>query len=383
MSGIAFLEKATGPLAELYARLGKAWTPEMQAMQSRVGKFFQGLAEDPAYAATSRDIPLMGDDRGKARVLARKYGINPDHLHTEQGSLVHRPSGASIGPTGDTPLTLSASLNGAPEFRRMSLSDKLKFARDAGMSPSGDFHAIDMMGASEGSGQAKTLYPLFTDWLLAHPGTAALNQGLSNSNVQKKAMYQAMAMEKYSDRARNLMQAAPEQLDAEWGRFHNERPFQKADTSTQIGALNMAIGNNTTAKIRELMKAGEDELVKSHTGLSSIIQDNDSYKYLDGLLADAQRLGLGPNYEPSTFDNFGKIGRVVGDLSSQLELSRPVGNDSLRRAALTNDILKNPDMDPRDYLGSELIKGLAKAKGGRVESPGKPVGPLTLCGCAK
>jgi hypothetical protein len=382
MSGIAALEHLVGPLSEMYARLGKAWTPEMQAVQSKVGKFFQGLAEDPAYAATSRDIP-KGDDRGMARVLARKYGIDPDHLHTEDGMLTHRPSGASISPIGDTPLTLAAALRNAPEFRQATLMDRIKFAKDAGMSPSGDFNAIDMMGAKEGSGMAKTLYPLFTDWLLAHPGSAALNLGLSNSNVQKKALYQAMAAEKYGDRGRNLMQMAPEQLDAAWGKFHNERPFQKSDTPTQIGALNMAIGNNTTAKIHELMRLSDEELRSAEMGNSDILTGDDKFNRFDQSYEAAKRLGLGKQFVPSSNTDFARVGDAIGDLSQQLGVARPVGYDTLRRSGITNDILQNPDIDPRDFQGSELIKGLAKAKGGRVEAPRKPFGPLTQCGCAK
>ena len=380
MSGIALLEKATGPLAEIYARLGKAWTPEMQAMQARVGKFFQGLAEDPAYSATSRDIP-KGTDRSIAWDLAKKHGLDPHSLITDQGSLTVRPSGASISPIGDTPLTLTAALRTANEDRRATLNNRIQFSKDAGMAPYGDFHAIDMMGALAGTGMAKKFYPLFTDWLLAHPGTAALELGLSEPNMQKKGLYQAMAMEKYGDRGRNLMQIAPEQLDGNYGAFGNDRQFQRSGTPTQIGALNMAIGNNTTAKIRELLSASGNRFAsKDLSGLGEFSSPDDLAKF-DYSLQNAKRLGLSENFTPSSNMDFNRIGDSIGDLSSQLGIARPVGYDTLRRSGLTNDFLTNPDMDPRDFLGSETIRGLAKAKGGHVQVPGTHPGPLSQCGC--
>jgi len=380
MSGIALFEKATGPLAEIYARLGKAWTPEMQAVQARVGKFFQGLSEDPAYAATSRDIP-KGTDRSIAWDLAKKYGLDPHSLITDQGSLTVRPSGASISPIGDTPLTLAAALREAPENRRAVLMDRIKFAKDADMAPYGDYHAIDMMGAEAGSGLAKKFYPLFTDWLLAHPGTAALDLGLSETNMQKKGLYQAMAMEKYGDKGRNLMQIAPEQLDGNYGSFKNDGQFQRSDTPTQIGALNMAMGNNTTAKVRALMKKVDDERSAWLNG-ESIFQNNmDGMDKFNDSYLTARKLGLSDSFTPSSNMDFNRIGDSIGDLSSQLGIARPVGYDTLRRSGLTNDFLINPDMDPRDFLGSETIRGLAKAKGGRVQVPGTHSGSLTQCYC--
>jgi hypothetical protein len=378
MSGIVDLSRLAreggGALAEAYSNLGRKWTPELQAIQKRVGEFYQGLTSaNPEYFATSKEIP-KGADPEIMRLLAKKHGFDPDEFKYEQGSVTHRPTGTSIGPTGDTPLLLAKQAQEARDKGQESLArsiiDKLRFSKVAGMGPSSDFLNADLIGADSGTGMARKLYPFYSDWLMAHPGTGLEQQGITGSNLQKKAMYQLQPLEKYGEGFMNRSEFSPGQLDSNWGQHNNVSRLTGSDLPTQVGALNMAIGNNTNAKIHTLLQSAHDEL---GSRLLDTGADTPEFKALLAKLDRAKNAGLTTTSFPSSNNNFQDLSSIIRDISGELKIDQPVGYDSLRRMGITNDVLRNPDMVPQD-IPSELTKGLARARGGLVTQSRTPRG---------
>jgi hypothetical protein len=387
MGGVVALSKvartAGGALAELYADIGRKWGSSVAEASPRVGEAFRALAQDPKYSVTGSEL-RTGDDITIAKWLARKHDL--DLKSDGMGGLAHRETGTSISPTGDTPFSLEHG-TGRSNFTGNQLGqstlDKLGFSKLAGMGPNSPFHEIDMIGAQQGAGMAKRLYSAYGDWLLSHPGEKTLTSSLTMENAQKRGIHQAALMEKYGDRARNLIQPQDIQLDSAWGAAHNEGPFMRSDIPSQVGALNMINANNTQAKIHELMGYAKEKMEKDGRNLASSndLADYMAHGDLTGAYTAAQKKGLGESSWLSTNDDLKSISDIIRELAGRAGVAQPVGYDSLRRSAITNDILRNPGMDVRDLKGSELTRGLAMAKGGPVPPHGKHVGPLSQCSC--
>jgi hypothetical protein len=377
---------------------GTKWGPEAKLSAEKIGAFFQNLAKNPEYFATSKEIPSAGNDFLKARALEEKHGLGYGTLKTEEGSLMHRPSGNSIYTANETPLDMARSIQelklrasktkDPDDIRLMqsniaNLEDQLAWARSGGMPPDGSFHGIDMMGADAGRGVAKQLYPAFHDWLLAHPGSADLTTILTPANALKKGTYTVGSLEKYGDAFRNKVRTLPEQLDTKYGDANNQGVFHKMDTQSQIGALNAMAATQTNTKLKWLLNLGADKLnTLKMDQAAGILTEASTPKItqLGDAMERAKYLNLSPTRPISSWDDISGISDLVGTISEGIGRPRPLGSDSLRRAAITNDVLSEPKLRPED-MNPDSYRTLARAKGGRVAAPHKSSGPLSLCHC--
>lgn len=376
------------------------WGPEAKITADKLGEFFQGLAKDPEYFATSKAIPQPGNDAKIAQELAAKHGFSPREFSVENGALVHTPSNSRIEPSGYDPQKMSrmvdylrqkAEMTTNPDDLRTihsslaNLEDQLSWVRASRPSgPLSSLYSVDMMGARPGEGMAKKLYPMFNDWVLAHPGAGDLTTSLTENNAEKKGIYVAGALEKYGDMFRNRTRMMPEQLDGDYGINNNVGQFQKMPTSAQIGALNARGADLSNEKLSALLTRGKQRF-------DSLSMDDDWFNLDDsGKIAldklgssfdRASKMGLTPSTVLSTNHDLSGISDIIGGISEGIGRPRPLGMDSLRRTAITNDVLADPRLAPEDLYGSGITKALARAKGGSVSAPRKPAGPLTQCSC--
>jgi len=398
MSGVAAIEKILGPLGDAYRALALKWSPEVVEQGSKVGGVFSELAaKDPAYFATSRELP-RGTTQERANFLALKHKLSP-LVDDQLGGIYHSSeypggTGASLAFTGDKPADLLKRLDAAdmPGWRKKYIQDQLEFAKTSGMDPSKEFLQADMMGADAGSGLAKRLYPAFYEYALSHPGTAVLSSSLTPSNVQKRAMYQAALLEKYPQ-ARNMVNTLPEQLDSLHGNAGNLEAFNKMSAAEQAGMLNMITANNTQSKLSHLMESAKGELWARNVAAAETPTPKAQAQI--GMLEEAmnrlKKLGIGSDGKVGSSVNVDEVTNAIGALARQMKLAQPVGKDSLRRSILTNEILSNPGFRSEDAMGSELTRHLARAKGGRVTADRKTLdaqlkrysdaGPESSCRC--
>ena len=176
----------------------------------------------------------------------------------------------------------------------------------------------------------------------------------------------------------NKLETEATQLDSNYGQARNHGIFRRMPTQEQLGALNAIQANNTTAKVQSLMKTAESR-ASDMRGYNL-----DAYSALAKKLERAYRLGLNEKYFPSvdTYEPaLREINSLIGDIAGSIEVARPVGWDSLRRAGIVNDMLTpGPKVTPQD-LTPWMTEGLARAKGGRIPPPRTHAGPLTQCAC--
>lgn len=399
MSGIAALEKILGPLGDAYKALAVKWSPEVVEQSSKVGGVFSELAaKDPAYFATSRELP-RGTTQERANFLTLKHKLPSPLVDDQLGGIYHSPeytggTGASLSYTGDKPADLVKRLDAPdmPGWRKKYIQDQLEFAKTSGMDPSKEFLHADMIGAEAGSGMAKKLYPAFYEYALSHPGTAVLTDSLTPANLQKRAMYQAALLEKYPQ-ARNMINTLPEQLDSLHGNAGNLAAFNKMSAAEQAGVLNMITANNTQAKLAGLIDSAKGELWARNVAAAE--NPTPKAQAQIGMLEEAmnrlKKLGIGSDGKVGSSVNVDEVTNAIGALARQMKLAQPVGKDSLRRSILTNEILSNPGFRSEDTMGSELTRHLAKAKGGRVTAVQKThaaplsqysnAGPASSCRC--
>jgi hypothetical protein len=392
MSKTTLFKNLAGALSRAYEDVGSKWGGNHEVLFDRLGSFYKGLTHDPEYFATSKVVPQSGDDVRIMRELERKHGLGQGDLRLEyDGGLLHRPSGASIGNTGETPNEIRSyiSKNAPPPWGYLSREEKLKFSEAGRLNPELPFWEMDMMGADKGSGTAKTLYPLFTDWIMAHPGTGARTVGLTEANAQKRGVYQAQALEKYGPAMLNRIQNDAAQLDNSWGTSGNHATMLGMDTQGQIGAYNALLAQRTNEKLRDLLKLGKEEhgtLDFSKAMEAEMPEDMRSmnensllrHELLTKALGRARMFGLD---KPSVNMDFPAAQSIINDLSKGISQPIPVGQDSLRRAAITNSYVQDPGLDMGDLMGTPIVKALARAKGGSVTTHHTHAGPLTQCSC--
>lgn len=376
------------------------WGPEAKITATKLGEFFQGLSKDPGYFATSKVIPQPGNDARIAQELAAKHGFNPREFSSADGELIHTPSGSYIQPSGYDPqkmarladhLRQKAEMTTNPDDLRTihsslaNLEEQLAWVRASRPSgPLSSLYSIDMMGAAPGQGTAKKLYPMFNDWVLAHPGSGDLTTSLTENNAAKKGIYTAGALEKYGDMFRNRTRMMPEQLDNDYGINDNVGQFQKMSTGAQIGALNARGADLSNEKLSALLTRGKQRFNSLSMDDDWFNLDNsgkDALAKLGDSFEKASKMGLSPSTVISTNHDLSGISDIIGGISEGIGRPRPLGMDSLRRTAITNDVLADPRLAPEDLYGSGIIKALARAKGGPVSAPHKPAGPLSQCSC--
>lgn len=388
MSGVAALEKILGPLGDAYKALALKWSPEVVEQGSKVGGAFTELAsKDPAYFATNKQLPT-GTTQQRANFLSVKHQLPSPLVDDQLGGIYHSPeytggTGASLSYTGDTPRDLLKRLDAAdmPDWRRKYIQDQLEFAKTSSMDPTQEFMHADMIGADAGSGIAKKLYPAFYEYALSKPGTGVLTESLTPSNVQKRAMYQAALLEKYPQ-ARNMVNTLPEQLDSLHGTAGNLKAFNQMSAADQAGMLNMITANNTQAKLAGLMDSAKGELwaravIAAETETPKAFAQRNM---LEEAMNRLRKLGIGSDGRIGSNINVDEVTLAIGALARQMKIAQPVGKDSLRRSILTNELLTNPSFKPQDVMGSELTKGLARAKGGHVTVGQRTLGgPLSRC----
>lgn len=384
MSGVSIIEHLTGPLGDAYKALAKKWSPEVVEQGTKVGGVFSDLAaKDPVYFATSKELPAANaTTQQKANFLMLKHGIPSPLVDDGMGGISHSGtyggSGASVSYGGSTPNELAKKIAdpNLEDWQKVYFRDHLDFARRAGMGLNSQPLSVDMMNADAGTGLAKKLYPAFYEYMLAHPGTGMATESLTEANLQKRLMHQAGLLEKYPW-AHNRVETIPEQLDAIHGNARNNVAFNKMDPTGQIGMMNLITANNTQAKLQSLIDHAHANVWE--LGSSEVPKDQAKRGILLEAIGNLEKLGLGKDGLVSPSMNFDAVSKAVRDLATKMGIAQPVGKDSLRRAAITNEVLGNTGMRAEDLVGSELTKGLAKAKGGRVVARSTPCGPLTQC----
>lgn len=376
MSGVAALEKILGALGDSYKALAVKWSPEVMEQGSKVGGAFSELAaKDPAYFATSRELPT-GTTQQRANELALKHKISTPLVDDGDGGISHSGSyggsGAAIAYGGDSinDLTKKLANPNLNDWQRSYIRENLDFAKRANMAPDASPFSVDMMGADAGTGLAKKLYPALYEYMLSHPGSGVGTSSLTGSNVQKRGMYQAGILEKYPQ-AHNRIHTLPEQLDALHGTVGNDVPFNKMNAADQVGMFNMINANNTQAKLAELLGSAKGELWAR--GVAAAETPTPAAQAKVGMLEEAmnrlKQLGIGSDGKVGSSVNVDEVTNAIGALAKQMKIAQPVGKDSLRRTIITNELLTNSAFRPEDVMGSELTKHLARAKGGRVTAP--------------
>lgn len=387
MSGVAALEKILGALGDSYKALAVKWSPEVMEQGSKVGGAFSELAaKDPAYFATSRELPT-GTTQQRANFLAIKHGLKQPLVDDGMEGISHSGqyggTGASLSFGGSTIEELAKKLADPKieDWQKAYFRDRLEFAQRAGMGPKDQPMSVDMIEAMAGSGMAKKLYPAFYEYMLSRPGTAIDTSSLTGSNVQKRGLYQAGLMEKYPQ-AHNRIQTLPEQLDASHGNARNLDAFNQMSAADQVGMFNMINANNTQAKLAELLGSAKGELWAR--GVAAAETPTPAAQAKVGMLEEAmnrlKQLGIGSDGKVGSSVNVDEVTNAIGALAKQMKIAQPVGKDSLRRTIITNELLTNSAFRPEDVMGSELTKHLARAKGGRVTAPQrKPGGPSRQC----
>lgn len=393
MTGIVKLLKAQGPLAEAFSKFYGSWGDEARHFSDRLGSFFQKAAsDDPSYFTTDRAM-VAGDDTELARLLSKKHGVELEAQ--PYGGLKVPGSGVSID---NMRLTPNEAYRQWEELQRMrqfvsptedtermlaQLKSRLDLAKRAKMDLNAQFHNIDMIGAAAGTGFAGKAYPAFFDYLRARPGTAAYTSALTGPNSQKRVAHQVGALEKHPE-LRNRLETTSNQLDADWGAFDNEGRFSRYPVKAQIGALNAITANNTAARLQALMANAEKRraaiLGDIEHGSQGLEAPRDT---LSAALDRARRVGLSEEYLPSvnlSEHDLGAIHQSIGDVAAAAGISRPVGLNTLRRAGLVNDVLRDHRLVPEDVVNTWITRGLARATGGRIPALGTSAGPLTQCG---
>ncbi len=364
-----FWNKLLEHLDEAYKAGSKAW--------GALGNTFLESAEtNPEFFKLGRSTPTS--DLG---ALSRRHGVEvlPLELEDEVGVVGFGGLQAKDPRTGalawmtptDTPYSYSKR---AWEAGQPALAAEMgEFVRRGQMTPHTQMYTIDMTDAKPGVGAANRLYPALKEWLRAQPDAANVaGSGLSLNNMSRRSKHMAEDLERYGDWASDRVRVYADQLAPPGGR-DREAEFHRLSAAEKSGVLNAILAYDTKRKA----DAALNYLRRQAHGM-----DDPAAK---ALMPRALRLGVQEgSWAPSTDvgeDYFPALASLIKEASALTPRGTPqVGADSLRRAAITHDVLAQglsaKDLKSQPYL----TRGLARRQGGSI--PARTPGALTqTCGC--
>lgn len=341
-----------------------------------LGAVFEHLSHLPDYFTTGKPDKPEGD----LAKLSAKYGVEASpstgkSVAGQPGIQVRMPGSGEDGYAYmDTRHNLDSLM--AESIRNGHLDTTRLYAQMIArkkLSPQTQMFGIDTLNQAEGTGGAKSIYPMLYEWMLAQPDAANFAEsGLSRGSLQRKVLNNVGALEKWGQPAADRILIMDEQLKPADNKAYAAK-FHAQPVGQQIGELNAVAVPNTIVRTNKMLGA-----------LSNAFANNPTPELAD-MMRRARKLDLDGGWKPSTdvepsyFDDLSNLMRdIAGAQSKEPQL---VGKDSLRRAAIVNDALTQgligQDLEAQPYL----YKGLARASGGRI--PAHTPGALTqTCSCA-
>lgn len=239
------------------------------------------------------------------------------------------------------------------------------------LSPDTELFGINSMLNSQGLGSAKRAYPAAWESILAQPDAANITDtGLSLNNVPRRSANMVGALEKWGDKAGNRLRIDNDQLGPIGGK-RRVSEYHDLPLEAKIGLLQSSMYGYTTENANRALAA------LRQAGL------NTQHPRTLALHKEAQQLGVDQGWVPSTDvdkDYFPRLAELMQGISRTSGVPQMVGVDSLRRAAITHDVMTQGltagDLASQPYLTNSL----ARAEGGRI--PGNKPGALTqTCSC--
>lgn len=331
-----------------------------------LGRVFEESSHlNPDYFAAPGRVP-----EADAAKLGAKHGVSVDPMDVGNGESAGMrfttPGGTSAYVTEDAPVGIMKDI----ARRHGEVADYRKWAdstKRGALSDSTRIFGIDMMGAGQGTGDAKALYAPSFEWLLAQDDAAnAATTGLSANNMGRKGLSMTGALEKFGDRAGNRLLIDNSQLTGAVAGPSRELEYSQLPTSSKIGLLNLSAAPTTVRRVND--------------SLGHITRAGHQGANVEKLMAEMRRLGLSDKpWVPSTDVDEQFFNRLAG-LLRDAPGGQKVGVDSLRRAAIVQDHLQH-GLTARDLASQKyLTRHLARKDGGSVQTPGA----LTqTCSCAK
>jgi len=373
-------EGLTGALARAYDAVLKMDRAELE----KIGSVFTHNADRAKdYFRTSRELPTGYDRVEMAKFLRQKHDV-PLEIGTQY---IGRPDRRDL--VSRTPTSI-ASMD---ERIGAKYSDDLGLLRSgvhknpgAGVSMNADVWSADTMSLGR-DGAAKKLYPAMWEFILAQPDAVNATEALTQSNEFRRTANMAGLYEKHGPRANRVI-IDKAQLTPEFdGTDSAVRAFHALPPDAQVGALNAIIASRAAGTVNKtwgtLGALYDNARLAETNGLS-----RESRKLVDAknsaLYQRGRELGLEPGkpWQPTT-DLSNQ--RYFQDLATWLHEAEgahfgapPVGESSLRRAAITNDALQG--LQGGDLAAQPwLTRALGHAGGGRVT---RRSGALSrTCGC--
>lgn len=363
---------------KLLEHLDEAYKAGSKAWGALGNTFLESAERNPEYFKLGRAQPSSD-----LSVLSKRHGVEltPMELQDESSRVPSFGGLSALDPsTGafawmtptDTPASYSKR---AWELGEPGLAAEMgEFVRLGQMTPNTQMFTIDMTDAKPGAGAANRLYPALKEWLRAQPDAANVaGSGLSLNNMSRRSKHMAEDLERYGDWAGDRVRVHKDQLAPPGGR-DREAEFHRLSTPEKSGVLNAILAYDTKRKADAAL-----------TYLRKQSQWYDDYK-AKPLMPLARSLGVHEGvWTPSTDvgpEYFAELAELIRAASALTPRGTPqVGVDSLRRAAITHDVLTQgltaADLKSQPYL----TKGLARKSGGAI--PAHTPGALTqTCGCA-
>lgn len=232
---------------------------------------------------------------------------------------------------------------------------------------------IDSTDAGQGTGTGKRMYPAMWEFMLSQPGLYDKGFALSPNNLKRRALNMAPGVEKYGDVFGRRVQLdtgqlppVPTLLDDRAALYHAISPEGKAGVLNSIGAT------NTADWVDRVNRAARQNLggPMDSPGLTENVRNLDRLGLYDGKPWDPTT-----DVDPRHFEDL--KANLMG-ASRRLSMPMEYGQDSLKRAAITNDAfnrgLVGGDLDPKS------VQGLGWKAGGAVRP--RTQGALSqMCQC--